>query len=60
MSRQKILFLITKSNWGENKNPFLFSLVCSEAADRRLLSKAKQAVGGPAPITQQRISTFIL
>jgi len=45
VSAKKVLYCITKSNWGQNKNCFLF---CPVLRQRPLLSKAKQVVGGPA------------
>ena len=48
--RKKILFLITKSNWGANENSFSFAPILSVAQGQSLLSEAKQTVGGPAQL----------
>jgi hypothetical protein len=50
LSRTKVLFLITKSDWGENENSFSFSPVWSAAEEQPLLSEAKQAAGGPTQL----------
>lgn len=44
---QKVLFLITKSNWGANENCFSFAPVRSEAEEKPLSHGVRQVLGGP-------------
>ena len=50
MVKKKVLFLITKSVWGENENCFSFSPVRSFALEQSLSSGARQTVGGPTQL----------
>jgi hypothetical protein len=48
--KTKILFLITKSNFGENENFFSFSPILNEVREQSLTSLARLTVGGPAQL----------
>ncbi len=56
MQRKKVLFLITKSNWGENENCFSFSPVLNKVKEQSLSSCARQTVGGPTQLLDNLFS----
>jgi len=50
MLKKRILYVITKSNFGVNENCFSFTPIMSGAKEQPLLNVVKQVVGGPTKL----------